>query len=131
MPDRPDVVILCVDRLTRVPLRAQLIEDGFEVIGTDSWPVMRTHLRPGRKPSFVIVDLQALDNPEQLLNDVRVLMKPERVIVLTMLGSIDTDELRRRGFVVVRRPVSIGSIVEAARALRARVTTETRSDRER
>jgi len=124
-------VILCVDRLTRAPLRAQLIEDGFEVIATDSWPMMRTHLRPGQKPSFVIVDLQALDNPEQVLSDVCVLMKPERVIVLTMIGSIDADEVTRRGCVVVRRPVSIGSIVEAARALRARVTTETQSGRER
>jgi len=131
MPDRPDVVILSVDRLTRAPLRAQLIEDGFEVIATDSWPMMRTHLRPGQKPSFVIVDLQALDNPEQVLNDVRVLMQPERVMVLTVLGSIDAAEVTRRGFVAVGRPVSIGSIVESARALLARMTTETQSGRER
>ena len=122
MVDRPDAVILSADRLTRAPLRAQLIEDGFEVIATDTWPMMRTHLRPGQKPSFAIVDLQALPDPEQVLSDVAVLMKPERVLVLTALGSIDEGEVARRGFLVLRRPVSIGSIVETARALHARVS---------
>lgn len=122
MPDPPDVVLLSADRLVRAPLRAQLIDDGFEVIATDTWPMMRSHLRPGERPLLVIVDLQALPDPSQVLRDLAVLMNPERVLVLTALGSIDAADVERRGFVVVRRPVAIGSVVEVARVLRARVT---------
>ena len=46
----PDIVLLASDRRTRAPLRAQLVEDGFHVIATDTWPTMREHLRAGAKP---------------------------------------------------------------------------------
>jgi len=52
----PDIVLLSADRHTRAPLRAQLIEDGFEVVATDTWPMMREQLRPGSKPRLAIVD---------------------------------------------------------------------------
>jgi hypothetical protein len=119
--DVPDVVLLSADRLIRAPLRAQLIEDGFEVIGTDTWPAMRRHLRPGEKPRLAIVDLQSLPAVEDVLRDLRVLMRPERVIVLAAPGSISADDVERLGYRILRRPVSIGDIVDAARALRAAV----------
>jgi hypothetical protein len=126
MAESPDVVILCADRLVRAPLRAQLIEDGFEVVATDTWSMMRPRLRPGVKPLLVIVDLQALPDPAQVLSGVGVLMNPERVIVLTALGSIDADAVERGGYVVVRRPVSIAEIVDTARAVRAGAISERR-----
>jgi nucleoside-diphosphate-sugar epimerase len=116
--DAPDVVLLSADRLIRAPLRAQLIEDGFEVIGTDTWPAMRRHLRPGERPRLAIVDLHDLPDAGEVLRDVRVLMTPDRVIVLDAPGSIGADAARRLGYRVLRRPVSIGDIVDAARALR-------------
>jgi len=125
-PPPPDVVLLSVDRLTRAPLRAQLIEDGFEVIATDAWPAMRQHLRPGTRPVLVIIDLHDLPEPLQILNDVGVLMRPERIIVLMALGSVAIDAFERRGYVIVHRPASIGSIVETARAVRARASASRR-----
>jgi len=128
MADRTDVVLLSVDRFARAPLRAQLIEDGFEVIATDTWPMMRQHLRPGAKPRFVIVDLQKLPAPQEVLRDLGALMKPGRVIVLSAIGSVDADEVERLGHVVLRRPIAIGSIVDAARAIGRDAVAESSAD---
>jgi len=115
-----DVVLLAADRLVRAPLRAQLIEDGFEVIATDTWPMMRQRLRPGEKPLLAIVDLHDLADAEQVLRDLRVLMKPERVLVLAVLGGLPAEDIECPGYIVLRRPLSIGDIVKAARSYRER-----------
>ena len=116
-PDPPDIVLLAPDRRTRAPLRAQLIEDGFDVIGTDTWRAMRAHLRPGAKPRLAIVDLQGLDHPQEVIDGLGVLMKPKRVLLIGALGSVPQVDLVRAGFHVVCRPVSIAEIVRAARGI--------------
>jgi DNA-binding NtrC family response regulator len=113
----PDIVLLASDRNARAPLRAQLIEDGLEVIATDSWPSMREHLRPGAKPRLAIVDLHGLENPHEVLDGLRVLMKPGNVLLIGALGSIAAGALDGTGFRVLPRPVSIEEIVRAARAI--------------
>jgi DNA-binding NarL/FixJ family response regulator len=118
----PDVVVLSAARLARAPLRAQLIEEGFEVVGTDTWAMMRPHLRPGAKPGVAIVDLQALPNPTEVLDGLRVLMPPGRVIVLTALGTVPKEDIERAGFTVLCRPASIEEIVAAARVIIAPAT---------
>jgi hypothetical protein len=119
----PDVVLLSADRRTRAPLRAQLIEDGFEVIGTETWPAMRAHVRPGAKPGVAIVDLQGLPNPAEVLDGLQVLMKPDRVLVLTALGTVPPEDIAGAGFRVLHRPASIEEVVAAARSALAPVTT--------
>src|SRR5207302_8833773 len=74
MPEPPDVVLLAGDWQPRALIRAQLIEEGFEVVATNTWPMMRRHLRTGSKPRLAILDLKSLPDPEQRLHDVRVLM---------------------------------------------------------
>jgi hypothetical protein len=111
-----DVVLLSADRNTRAPLRAQLIEDGFEVLATDTWAMMREHLRPGSKPRLAIVDLQGLENPQEVLDGMRVLMKPDRVLVVTALGTVPPEKVAGAGFKVLGRPASIEQVVAAARA---------------
>jgi nucleoside-diphosphate-sugar epimerase len=125
MRDSVDVVLLSANRLIRAPLRAQLIEDGFEVIGTDTWTRMRQHLRTGEKPLVAIVDLQNLPDAGDLLLDLRLLMQPSHVIVLAAPASpaLDLEDVVRLGYVVLRRPMSIGQIVDAARALRNRLAS--------
>ena len=59
----PDIVFLAVEWQPRALIRAQLIEEGFEVVATASWAVMRRHLRPGSKPRLAIVDLKGLADP--------------------------------------------------------------------
>jgi DNA-binding response OmpR family regulator len=118
----PDVVLLSADRRTRAPLRAQLIEDGFEVIATATWQTLRTHLRPGAKPNMAIVDLQGLPNPTEVLDGLRLLMKPGRVLVLTALGTVPPEEIAQAGFTVLHRPASIEEVVAAARSALAPAT---------
>ena len=121
-PQPPDAVLLSADRRTRAPLRAQLIEDGFEVIATETWPAMRGHLRPGAKPGVAIVDLQGLPNPAEVLDGLQVLMKPGRVLVLTAIGTVPPEEIARAGFRVLPRPASIEEVVAAARSALAAAT---------
>ena len=110
-----DILLLSADRHTRAPLRAQLIEEGFEVIATDTWPMMREHLRPGSKPRLAIVDLQALEHPQEVLDGLRVLMNPDRALVLSALSTVPPSEIARAGFRVLSRPASIEQVVAAAR----------------
>src|SRR5262249_25158124 len=114
--EAPDIVLLGADRRTRAPLRAQLLEDGLEVVATDTWPAMRRQLRPGSKPRLAIVDLQGLDDPAGVLEALGVLMKPDRVLVLTALGSVPAGAIERAGFRMLHRPASIEQVVAAARA---------------
>src|SRR5207244_5159085 len=92
-PSPPDIVLLGVAWQPRALLRAQLIEEGFEVVATDSWPTIRGHFRPGAKPRLAIVDLKDLPNPRQVLDDLRVLMKPDHVLVLTAIGTVEADDI--------------------------------------
>lgn len=120
-PSPPDIVLLAAEWQPRALLRAQLIEEGFEVVATDTWPMMRRSLRPGSRPLLAIVDLQGLSEPNQVLKDLRVLMKPSRVLVLTSTGTVAPDEIRALGFQVVRRPIDIGSLVATVgRLIKAR-----------
>jgi hypothetical protein len=111
----PEIVFLAAQWQPRVLIRAQLIEEGFEVVATASWAVMRRHLRPGSKPRLAIVDLKDLPDPQSLLHDLRILMKPDRVLVLSAIGTIPPAEIRRLGFRVIQRPFVIGDVVSAAR----------------
>jgi len=122
----PDIVLLASEWRTRALIRAQLIEEGFEVVATDTWPTMRWQLRPGMKPRLAIVDLKDLPSPEDVLNDVRVLMKPERVLVLAATGTVAAEDIERLGFHVRPRPFAVSDVVRAAaNAIRtAQVSTE-------
>ena len=118
-PPVPDIVLLAAEWQPRAMLRAQLIEDGFEVLATDTWSEMRRLLRPASRPLLAIVDLQGLPDPDRVLTDLATIMNPSRVLVLTAIGTVVADQIQARGFRVVRRPATIGDIVAAAaRAIR-------------
>ena len=51
-----DIVLLSAEWPSRALLRAQLIEEGLEVVATDTWTMMRRHLRPGSRSRFAILD---------------------------------------------------------------------------
>jgi hypothetical protein len=115
----PDIVLLAAEWQPRAMLRAQLIEEGFEVVATDTWIEMRRLLRPPSRPLLAIVDLQGSPDPDRMLNDLATIMKPGRVLVLTAIGTVLPDHIQARGFRVVRRPITIGAVVAAAaRAIR-------------
>jgi hypothetical protein len=128
-PPPPDIILLAAEWQPRALLRAQLIEEGFEVLATDSWATMRRWLRPGAKPSLAVVDLQGLPEPERVLNDLKVLMRPSRVLVLTSIGTVTPHAIEALGFQVARRPIRIGSVVATAtRVLRGETDSDVGRD---
>jgi hypothetical protein len=68
-------------------------------------------------PRVMIVDLHALLNPRETLDELRFLIPPHRVLVVTALGTLAAEEIRRLGFMVIERPATIGQIVAAAASL--------------
>ena len=61
----PDIVLLDAEWPSRALLRAQFIQDGFDVLATDTWTTMRRYLRPGSKPRLAIVDLPGCRRPSR------------------------------------------------------------------
>jgi hypothetical protein len=116
---RPDIVFLDADWQSRALIRAQLIEDGFEIVATESWTMMRRHLRPGSKPRLALIDLKDLADPQDVLRDLRVLMKPERVLVLLAIGTIPREDIERLGFRVMPRPFVIEDLIREVRKVTA------------
>jgi len=119
----PDVMLLGPEWPDRALLRAQLIEDGYEVIAIDRWPMPRLYRRAGMKPRAMIVDLRGLPEPRRTLEEVTWVIPADRVLVVTALGTLPSDMVRSMGFTVVERPTTVGAIVSAAAALLARGIT--------
>src|SRR5215470_16603096 len=115
----PDIVFLDADWQSRALIRAQLIEEGLEVVATETWAMMRRQLRPGSKPRLAIVDLKDLPDPQGVLRDLRVLMKPERVLVLSAIGTITPEDIARLGFHVMPRPFVIEDVIREVRKVTA------------
>jgi hypothetical protein len=110
----PDIVLLVAEWQPRVMIRAQLIEEGFDVVATNTWPMMRRHLRPGMKPRLAIVDLKGLPNPKDVLGDLRLLLEPHQVVVLTASGTVPAETVESAGFRRLSRPFAIRDVVTKA-----------------
>jgi hypothetical protein len=63
---------------------------------------------------LAIVDLKGLPNPDDVLNDLQVLTKPRRVLVLTAIGTVQPEEIERLGFRTLSRPIMIRDVVDSA-----------------
>jgi len=109
----PDVLLLSAEWPERALLRAQLIEQGYEVVAIDRWPIPRLYRQPAMKPRVIIVDLRDLPDPRATLDEVRTILLPDRVVVLMALGTVSEDEVRHLGFNVIDRPVTVGDVVAA------------------
>ena len=110
---RPDVLLLCAEW----PERAQLIEEGFEVVAIDAWPVLRLYRQTGMKPRVLVIDLLELPDPRQTLDVAPSLIPSDRVLVVTALGTLTADDVRQLGFSVTECPATIGQIVARTGAL--------------
>ena len=54
----PDVIVLGPQWPQRALLRAQLIEERYEVVAVDAWPIPRLYRRAGMKPRVLLIDLR-------------------------------------------------------------------------
>ena len=116
-PPPPDIALLAATWTARALLRAQLIEEGFDVAATDTWPMLRSYLRSEVTPRLVIVDLQGLDDPAGVLRDLRGLVAPSRVLIVTALATVAAPAIEQLGFAIVKRPIPMDSIVRTARTI--------------
>jgi hypothetical protein len=125
-PKPPDVIVVGAEWPERALLRAQLIEEGHEVVAVDTWPIPRLYRRPGMRPRVLLIDLRELPKPRETLEEVRIVLPPAQVLVVTALGSLTGQEVRELGFNVIERPATIGQIVAATGALLSRPLAEQR-----
>ena len=100
---RPDVVVLGPEWPARALLRAQLIEEGYDVVATDAWPVPRQYLRSETKPRALVIDLHGLPDPRGVLDEVRGVIAPSEVVVVTASGTVEIDDNPPHG-ISRRRP---------------------------
>jgi hypothetical protein len=84
----PDVIVLGAEWPERALLRAQLIEEGHEVVAVDTWPIPRLYRRPGMNPRVLLIDLHELPEPRETLDEVRIVLPPDRVLVVTAGSSL-------------------------------------------
>jgi DNA-binding response OmpR family regulator len=128
--EAPDIVVLSSEWRSRVALRAQLVEEGYQVRAVDTWTDARRWLRADARPRLVIVDLQALADPRRVLEDLRALMRPDCILVLAALGTVPSTEIRELGLRLASRPIDIGSIVAMVRTLLDRPASQDTVGRE-
>jgi DNA-binding NtrC family response regulator len=115
----PDVLLFSTAWPRRALLRAQLIEDGFEVIAVDTWADARQWFLHGVRPRAAIVDLDGVGEAASVLRECETLMEHDRVLVVTAAGAVAPGEIERHGFRVLARPIDVSTIVAAvSRALR-------------
>jgi DNA-binding response OmpR family regulator len=112
-----DILLIGPEWPTRALLRAQLIEDGYEVAALDDLPVPLEYLDPDRRPRLVIVDLQGLTGPDKALEDLRIVFGADLVLVIAALGSVRAEDLRAAGFHTIARPTSVGDVVGRVKQL--------------
>ena len=121
-PAAPDVLLLASGWPDRALLRAQLIEEGYEVVAVDAWPLPKLYRVPGMEPRLLLVDLQGLSTPRATLAELRQLAGPARVLVITALGTLAAHEVSALGFDVIQRPATVGQIVAAVTAALGRAS---------
>ena len=98
-------------------LRAQLLEEGFDVEAVGSWDEAELLLlRRVRKPKLVLYDLTGEPNPEASLRTLRRVLTADRVVVLTAAGALSASAVGDLGFSrVLARPFSVQDVVTAVR----------------
>jgi hypothetical protein len=115
-----DVLLLDAEWPSRALVRAQLLDEGFEALGTDTWPMARRVLLSGVRPRLVIVNLHGLPDAQNVLNELSALVESSHVLLIAGAGS--TELAGRFPGHVLRRPIPIASIVATAARLIAEQT---------
>src|SRR6186997_2493337 len=97
-----DVLLVAPDLNERRMILAELVEAGYRVLAVEAWPP-----RPWPRPGAVVIDVHGLPDPRAVLDELGLLLPPERVIVLTGTLSPGAREVHEVGpFQVLARPIT-------------------------
>jgi hypothetical protein len=99
----PDIVLLGPEWPERARLRAQLIKRGrrrhrYRCLADPETESATRH------EAVMVVDLHELPDPRETLDELCFVIPPHRVLVVTALGTLTADEIRRLGFMAIKRP---------------------------
>ena len=109
--------LIAPDWQVRALVRAQLLEEGYDVTAVEDWDSLQALLQEEEvvAPGLVIAELTG-DEPPAALALLRTF--PARRLVLRGAGAPDAAALRAAGIdAVLSRPYDIGAIVRAVRSL--------------
>ncbi len=122
-----EILLVSTEWRLRVPVRAQLIEEGFEVEAHEAWDFAELLLRSGaRRPRLLVFDATSEDHPAALLQTLSHLMPPGQVLVLTAPSVLAPADIDALGFPhVLARPFSVRDIVGQAALLLGRAAPKT------
>lgn len=107
-----DVLLVSGDWRLRVALRAQLVEDGYDVTALETWDEAEWLLSTGAlAPRVLIVDVSEERNPEAILRTAATLAAGRPALVLTAPSILAPDAVRALGFAdVLSRPFRIADV---------------------
>ena len=98
----------------RALLRAQLLEEGFEVEACENIPQALATLGPGTNlPGLLIADISASDDPSADVEALSVWSRKVPIWIIASRTYIIEKGLRGHGFgMVLLRPVDVGELVD-------------------
>jgi hypothetical protein len=111
----PDVLLAAAEWHPRAVLRAQLIEEGYEVLAVESWDEAELLLSTGAvRPRTTIFALEQESNPEACLRTLARLLLVDTVLILTSPSVMAVAEINALGFPhVLSRPFSVRDVLHA------------------
>lgn len=116
--DRPHAVheklmLIGADWRPRALLRAQLLEEGYDVTAIGVWDEAELMLRTrALVPDIVLFDLAGEPNPEMALETLARLAPGTRVLVLTSAQALSPERIAALGFPhVLARPFQVSAVV--------------------
>ncbi len=117
-----EILLIAADWQLRALVRAQLLEEGFEVRAWPSLELALAHLiRDGARPRLILVEVQGSEREGQLLADLWRLAGEAPLIVCG--GALGRITLSQEGLppiaAALLRPFRVGDLVELVREVLA------------
>ena len=106
----PDVLLISREWPARALLRAQLIEEGFDVQAVDEWAAARDLLRRGLNPRLLLLDLEGLPDPDNTLAEIQSSIAPCRVVIVGSATVAAPAAAAGGTFHLLTRPVAVRTI---------------------
>ncbi len=122
--DRPLIYLIAKNWRERTLIRAQLMEEGYDVDGLEGLE----DLVEGRKPDLIIFNTLDQPSPKEGISRLRDLYPTTPLLVIA--GTLEA-EMEGIGIIPLHRPLSIGDLCQRVRSLLRRPGQQGRRDVQR